>query len=109
MLPQEGDRLLDALSPGVFETLGVHGHPPSSLSAMVPHLELGLFRRGLPERLGRTYHRGMTLVDLSQPIYAGMPRIHVLPEVDFQPVRRIDQGHPLNISELRIATHAGTH
>jgi arylformamidase len=76
---------------------------------MVPHLELGLFRRGLPERLGRTYHRGMTLVDLSQPIYAGMPRIHVLPEVDFQPVRRIDQGHPLNISELRIATHAGTH
>lgn len=49
------------------------------------------------------------LVDLSQTIYAGMPRIHVLPEVDFQPVRRIAQGHPLNISELKIATHAGTH
>ena len=51
----------------------------------------------------------MPLVDLSQPIWAGMPRIHVLPEVDFQPVRRMDQGHPLNISELSLATHAGTH
>ena len=51
----------------------------------------------------------MKLVDLSQTIYAGMPRIHVLPEVDFQPIRRIDQGHLLNISELKIATHAGTH
>jgi arylformamidase len=51
----------------------------------------------------------MKLVDLSQTIHAGMPRIHVLPEVDFQAIRRIDQGHPLNISELKIATHAGTH
>jgi kynurenine formamidase len=51
----------------------------------------------------------MPLVDLSQPIWAGMPRIHVLPEVDLQPVRRIAQGHPLNISELKLATHAGTH
>lgn len=51
----------------------------------------------------------MAFVDLSQPIYAGMPRIPVLPPVDFQPLRRIDRGEPLNISELRIATHAGTH
>ncbi len=51
----------------------------------------------------------MALVDLSRTIYPGMPRIHVLPEVEMHPVRRIDQGHPLNISELRIATHAGTH
>jgi kynurenine formamidase len=52
---------------------------------------------------------GVMLIDLSQTIHAGMPRIHVLPEVEFQPVRRIDKGHPLNISELKIATHAGTH
>jgi len=51
----------------------------------------------------------MRLIDLSQAIHAGMPRIHVLPEVEFTPVRRIEQGHPLNISELKIATHAGTH
>lgn len=51
----------------------------------------------------------MTLIDLSQQIYAGMPRIHVLPEVEFHAIRRIESGHPLNISELRIATHAGTH
>jgi len=51
----------------------------------------------------------MPLIDLSQPIYERMPRIHVLPEVEFRPVRRITQGHPLNISELKIATHAGTH
>jgi kynurenine formamidase len=51
----------------------------------------------------------MPLVDLSQPIWAGMPRIQVLPEVQVQPVRRIAEGHPLNISELRLATHAGTH
>jgi kynurenine formamidase len=51
----------------------------------------------------------MALVDLSQPIWTGMPRIRVLPEVAVQPVRRISEGHPLNISELRLATHAGTH
>jgi kynurenine formamidase len=51
----------------------------------------------------------MPLLDLSQTIRAGMPKIHVLPDVEFHPVRRIAQGHPLNISELKIATHAGTH
>lgn len=51
----------------------------------------------------------MALVDLTQVIEAGMPRIKVLPEVEVHPVRRIAQGHPLNISELKIATHAGTH
>jgi kynurenine formamidase len=38
-----------------------------------------------------------------------MPRIHVLPEVEFCPLRRIAEGAPLSISELKIATHAGTH
>ena len=51
----------------------------------------------------------MAFVDLSHTIYAGMPRIHVLPEVEFAAVRRIEQGHPLNISELKLATHVGTH
>jgi kynurenine formamidase len=51
----------------------------------------------------------MPFVDLSHTIYAGMPRIHVLPEVEFGAVRRIEQGHPLNISELKLATHVGTH
>src|SRR5919197_3516683 len=50
----------------------------------------------------------MALIDLSQPIWAGMPRIRVLPEVELQPVRRISEGHPLNISELKLATHART-
>jgi kynurenine formamidase len=52
---------------------------------------------------------GMALVDLSHQIWPGMPRIHVLPDVDLRPVRRITEGHPLNISELKVATHAGTH
>ena len=51
----------------------------------------------------------MALVDLSHTIYAGIARIQVLPQVEFAPVRRIDQGHPLNISEIRVATHVGTH
>ena len=51
----------------------------------------------------------MGLVDLSRTIYPSMPRIPILPEVEFLPVRRIADGHPLNVSELRIATHAGTH
>lgn len=51
----------------------------------------------------------MALIDLSRTIYGGMPRIPVLPEVEFDPVHRIDKGNPLNTSVLRIATHAGTH
>lgn len=51
----------------------------------------------------------MTLVDLSRTIYAGMPKIPILPEVEFHPVVRIADGKPLNVSVIRIATHAGTH
>ena len=51
----------------------------------------------------------MALVDLSRTIYAGMPKIPILPEVEFCPVRRMAEGHPLNISEVRMATHAATH
>lgn len=48
-------------------------------------------------------------LDASQTIAAGMPRIHVLPEVRIEPVTRIAEGRPLNICELHLATHAGTH
>lgn len=48
-------------------------------------------------------------LDASQTIAAGMPRIHVLPEVRIEPVTRITDGRPLNICEMHLATHAGTH
>jgi kynurenine formamidase len=51
----------------------------------------------------------MALLDLSRTIYAGMPKIPILPEVEFHPITRIADGAPLNISELKMATHIGTH
>ncbi len=51
----------------------------------------------------------VALIDLTRTIYAGMPRIPILPEVEFRPLFRFELGHPLNISELKLATHAGTH
>jgi len=51
----------------------------------------------------------VALVDLSRTIYAGMPKIPILPEVEFHPLMRIADGAPLNISELKMATHIGTH
>ncbi|HEY8524069.1 MAG TPA: cyclase family protein [Acidimicrobiales bacterium] len=49
------------------------------------------------------------LHDVSHPVWAGMPKIPVLPEVGVDPVTSIDAGQPLNISLLHLATHAGTH
>lgn len=49
------------------------------------------------------------LLDVSQPIWAGMPRIAVLPEVAIDPVTSIAEGKPLNISMLHLPSHAGTH
>ncbi len=51
----------------------------------------------------------MTLHDLSHPIYTGMPKLPFLPEVQVSCLTRITEGKPLNIAEIRIATHAGTH
>ena len=51
----------------------------------------------------------MTLVDLSHEIYHHMPRIAILPEVQVSCLFRIAEGKPLNISQLTIATHAGSH
>ena len=49
------------------------------------------------------------LIDASHPIATGMPRIPVLPPVLVEPIMRIADGKPLNISLLHLATHAGTH
>ncbi|MBK1787482.1 cyclase family protein [Prauserella cavernicola] len=51
----------------------------------------------------------MTLVDLSHPIWPGMPKIPVLPDVELDAVSRISAGAPMNISALRLALHVGTH
>jgi kynurenine formamidase len=49
------------------------------------------------------------IIDVSHALWAGMPRIPVLPEVEVCPVTAIEAGDPLNISMLHVATHAGTH
>lgn len=51
----------------------------------------------------------MTLIDLSHPIYPAMPTVHHLPPVEVHPLRRMQNGDPLNISNLSVGTHAGTH
>src|SRR5438445_2260069 len=51
----------------------------------------------------------MEMVDLSRVIYDGMPKIPVLPDVCVQRLFRLDEGHPLNVTELSLPCHAGTH
>ncbi|HLQ24777.1 MAG TPA: cyclase family protein [Acidiferrobacterales bacterium] len=49
------------------------------------------------------------LYDLSVPIEEGMAKIPVLPEVKIRLVHGLAEGAPLEIRELTIATHIGTH
>ena len=49
------------------------------------------------------------LLDVTQTIADGMPCIPVLPDVRIEQVTSIASGRPLNISQLHLATHAGTH
>jgi len=49
------------------------------------------------------------IVDLSRIIYNGMPKIPVLPDVRVRRCISIDEGHPLNVTEISLACHAGTH
>lgn len=49
------------------------------------------------------------LLDVSQPLWAGMPKLPGLPEVSVGAVTQIARGDPLNISRVDVATHAGTH
>ena len=51
----------------------------------------------------------MEMIDLSRLIYDGMPKIPVLPEVHVQKCLSLEKGHPLNVTELSLACHAGTH
>jgi arylformamidase len=51
----------------------------------------------------------MEMVDLSRVIYDGMPKIPVLPDVHVQKFFSLDKGHPLNVTELSLPCHAGTH
>ena len=51
----------------------------------------------------------MEMVDLSRVIYDGMPKIPILPDVHVQRRFSLEKGHALNITELSLACHAGTH
>jgi kynurenine formamidase len=51
----------------------------------------------------------MEMVDLSRVIYDGMPKIPVLPDVHVQKFLSLEKGHPLNVTELSLPCHAGTH
>ncbi|MCH7914854.1 MAG: cyclase family protein [Deltaproteobacteria bacterium] len=51
----------------------------------------------------------MEMIDLSRVIYDGMPKIPVLPDVHVQRCLSLEKGHPLNVTEISLACHAGTH
>ena len=51
----------------------------------------------------------MEMVDLSRLIYDGMPKIPVLPDVHVQKFLSLEKGHALNVTELSLPCHAGTH
>jgi len=51
----------------------------------------------------------MEMVDLSRVIYEGMPKIPVLPDVHVQRCFSLDKGHALNVTEISLPCHAGTH
>src|ERR687895_1220001 len=51
----------------------------------------------------------MEMIDLSRIIYDGMPKIPALPDVHVQKFLSLDKGHPLNVTELALPCHAGTH
>src|SRR3954468_16433604 len=51
----------------------------------------------------------MEMVDLSRLIYHGMPKIPALSDVQVRKFFDLEKGHPLNVTELSIPCHAGTH
>ncbi|HTM07687.1 MAG TPA: cyclase family protein [Verrucomicrobiae bacterium] len=51
----------------------------------------------------------MEMIDLSRVIYDGMPKIPALPDVHVKKFFDIAKGHPLNVTELSLPCHAGTH
>jgi kynurenine formamidase len=53
--------------------------------------------------------RGRSEEDLSHVVYDGMPKIPALPEVRVQRFFSMEKGHPLNVTEIHLPCHAGTH
>jgi len=51
----------------------------------------------------------MRRIDISMPLYAGMPSFPGDPIFASHPVRSMDRGDPYNLSELVLGSHAGTH
>ncbi len=51
----------------------------------------------------------MEMVDLSRVIYEGMPKIPVLSDVHVRKFFSLEKGHPLNVTEISLPCHAGTH
>ena len=51
----------------------------------------------------------MEMVDLSHLIYDGMPKIPALPDVHVKKFLSLEKGHPLNVTEIALPCHAGTH
>ena len=51
----------------------------------------------------------MEMVDLSRVIYDGMPKIPALPDVHVKKFLSLEKGHPLNVTEIALPCHAGTH
>lgn len=49
------------------------------------------------------------LIDLSRVIYDGMPKIPMLPDVHVQLCFSLKKGHALNVTEISLPCHAGTH
>jgi kynurenine formamidase len=51
----------------------------------------------------------MEMIDLSRVIYDGMPKIPILPDVHVSRFLSLEKGAPLNVTELSMPCHAGTH
>ncbi len=51
----------------------------------------------------------MEMVDLSHVIYEGMPKIPALSDVHVRKFFSLEKGHPLNVTEISLPCHAGTH
>jgi arylformamidase len=51
----------------------------------------------------------MTLVDLSWPIYPGLSRIPMAPDIEMHPLMEIAKGDSSNITMITMASHVGTH
>ncbi len=51
----------------------------------------------------------MEMVDLSRVIYDGMPKIPMLPDVHVHQCFSLSKGHALNVTEISLPCHAGTH